>query len=68
MTKREAKVYYIRKSDEPDILIFDAGYNKGDIHIYEKKETKKASELEVILEQYGYNKSSGREWKLDFPK
>lgn len=63
MHKRTARIYWFPKSDEPDVLIFDAGYQFGDIHIYEHKETLKATELEKTITTYGHNQI----WDLVHP-
>lgn len=47
MTKREPRVYYsAEREDRKAILVFDAGYAGGDVHIYEHKETRLAKEIE----------------------
>ena len=55
MNKREAKIYWFKKTPpEKGLLIFDAGYNYGDIHIYEHKETLKSTHLDELLKKHGY--------------
>ena len=52
---REPKIYWFRKpKGEKDVLIFDAGYQNGDIHIYEHKETLPAKELNNEIIKHGY--------------
>lgn len=47
---RQPRVYvFIHK----DVLIFDAGYAKGQIHIYELKKSLFAEELNAQLNRYG---------------
>jgi len=58
---RPPNVYWFRKSlHKKDILIFDAGYANGTIHIYEHKETLDAEELENQLREHGQGKS----WRI----
>ena len=50
MVRRVPRVYFCEKTqDRNAILIFDAGYDGGDVHIYEHKETQQAKEIENIL-------------------
>ena len=47
MARRVPRVYFCEKTqDRNAILIFDAGYDGGDIHIYEHKETQQAKKIE----------------------
>lgn len=64
----EGRVYWFKKpKGEKDILIFHRGYVGisgepiGDIHIYEHKETFKATELPNQLKKYGHYIS----WKIE---
>lgn len=63
MPDRPARVYWFDKGDDPSILIFDAGYEYGDIHIYEHKKKMKATELPEQKRIYGHH----RMWDLVYP-
>ena len=63
MQKRPGRIYWFSQKDEKDILIFDAGYAYGDIHLYEHKKTLKATELEEQKRIYGYHQM----WDLTWP-
>jgi len=52
MEKREARVYYIQREGKKAILVFDAGYAGGDVHIYEHKESCSAKEIEEEVRAY----------------
>jgi len=56
-SEREPKLYWIempKYTKQKDILIFDAGYRFGDIHIYEYKESIPIKEVEKeAKELYG---------------
>ena len=46
MMRREPRVYYLgEKEDRKAILIFDAEYAGGDIHVYKRKETLESKKL-----------------------
>lgn len=58
---RSPRVYWFQKSlRKKDILVFDAGYTNGTIHIYEHKETLDAEELENQLRKH----SQGKSWRI----
>jgi len=58
---RSPKVYWFQKPPrKKDILVFDAGYANGTIHIYDHKETLDAAELENQLKKHGQGKS----WRI----
>ena len=53
--ERRPQVYWFKADKgQKDVLIFDAGRNKGFIHIYELKETLPAVELENQLKLNGF--------------
>jgi hypothetical protein len=53
---RERRVYWIHKPEgEKDLLIFDAGYVGGDIHIYEFKESIPSENIEEEIKSYYQN-------------
>ena len=62
----EGEIYWVSRKDK-DILIFHRGYVGndgepiGDIHIYEHKETLRATELQNQLKKYGRYLS----WKIE---
>ncbi|MFX0172626.1 MAG: hypothetical protein ACFE9L_11960 [Candidatus Hodarchaeota archaeon] len=60
MTLKKGKLFYIRRRDETDILIFDAGFEKGNLYIYVEKEIRKVTELREILLKYGFNESTSQ--------
>ena len=46
MTEREPRVYFVpEKKDRKAMIIFDAGYAGGDVHIYEHKESISTDEM-----------------------
>jgi len=57
MKKREARIYYIpEKEGKKAMLVFDAGYIDGDVHIYEhvkliqlKKLSKKLTNIYTLI-------------------
>lgn len=58
---REPKIYYFPETQERRaVLIFDGGYEGGDIHIYEHKETLPDSELDAQIRKHGHPMS----WKI----
>jgi hypothetical protein len=48
---REPKIYWFANKG---ILIFDAGYVNGSVHIYEEKDEKDAADLKELLSKYGH--------------
>ena len=70
MPQREAKIYWITRTNEKDLLVFDAGHEDGTLYIYELKESvlvqdtqKMAKNVESWIEKkYGFPKM---EWKIE---
>jgi len=56
---REPKIYWFANKE---ILIFDAGYKNGSVHIYEEKDERDAIYLKELLSKYGHYK----DWSI-FP-
>jgi hypothetical protein len=53
MERREPRVYYLaERQDRKALLVFDAGYAGGDIHVYEHKETIATERLEEEMKQF----------------
>jgi hypothetical protein len=53
MEKREPRVYYLaEREDKKAMLIFDAGYAGGDIHIYEHREMISSQEIEEEMKTH----------------
>jgi len=53
MEKREARVYYLQeREDRKAIIVFDAGYAGGDVHIYEHKEAFPTKEIKKEIGAY----------------
>ncbi len=72
MPKREAKLYWIKRHDKKDLLIFDAGHSNGTLYIYESKDSVIINEDEIqkigniqswIEKKFGAVSTSI--WKLD---
>ena len=58
MSEREARVYWIKRRNQKDVLIFDGGYEGGTLYIYEFKEAvladdalKTAKNIELWIEK-----------------
>jgi hypothetical protein len=50
---RKPRVYYLpEKEGRKAMLVFDAGYALGDIHIYEHRETIDTKKLEEEMKQF----------------
>ena len=45
MSEREAKVYWVSRTGQKDLLIFDAGHKDGTIYVYEFKESVLAQDV-----------------------
>jgi len=45
MSEREARVFWVKRTNQKDILVFDAGYEGGTLYIYEFKESVQAEEV-----------------------
>jgi hypothetical protein len=46
MNPRQPRVHWIRRpKGEKDLLVFDAGYERGQFHTYEHKESIKIEEI-----------------------
>lgn len=56
---REPKIYWFASKG---ILIFDAGYENGSVHIYKEKDESEAVDLKELLSKYGHYK----DWSI-FP-
>ncbi|MDI6905237.1 MAG: hypothetical protein QMD13_07110 [Candidatus Bathyarchaeia archaeon] len=53
MEKRAPKVYYVpERVGRNAILIFDAGYAGGDVHVYEYKESRSVKEIEEEMKAH----------------
>lgn len=52
MVRRERRVYWVKKPEEKDLLIFDGGYSGGDIHVYEYKETVSSKKIEEEMKAH----------------
>jgi len=63
MTKRVPKIYYIQeKQGQKALLIFDAGHDNGDIHIYEHRETISTALIEQQLKKDNLDTDGVRYW------
>lgn len=69
MPEREAKVYWIKRTGQKDLLVFDAGHEGGTVYIYEFKEgvlsddiQKETTDVKLWIEKkYGLPANA---WKL----
>ncbi len=53
MEEEKGKLFWLKKrKDEKDLLIFWAGDPKGNIYIYESKESRFAVELETLMQEH----------------
>jgi len=53
---REPKIYWFKGSrSKKDILIFDAGHENGNVHLYELRESYDEKKLDALLENHGHS-------------
>ena len=51
--QRKSRIYWVKgKKDDKDLLIFDRGYNGGDVHIYELKDSFPQTKIEEYMKNY----------------
>lgn len=58
--ERKPRVYWNGKG----ILIFDAGYEGGDLHIYQEIDAKPAQDMKEVFRHYKYNPDYMDKWEL----
>lgn len=52
MYRREPRIYWVKRPrGEKDLLIFDAGYEEGNIYVYEYKESIEVKEIQRQVEE-----------------
>jgi uroporphyrinogen-III decarboxylase len=53
MEKREARIYYIQeKEGQRAVLIFDAGHENGDVHVYEYVKSYSTEEIQEEVKRH----------------
>lgn len=54
--RKDGKIYYFPATrDREAVVIFDAGNEGGNVHVYEHAQTLPASRLNEVLAKYGHN-------------
>lgn len=66
MERRIPRVYFSDKTqDRKAILVFDAGHAGGDVHIYERKETRQAKEIEEGMKAHLNTDKIPKDFQMD---